>query len=318
MTSRTAARLVSLYPRRWRTRYGEEFAALLEEHPFSFKTFANTFCSAAEAHMRAAVSHQCDWGIVVGSIWSAWIAAVFAGLILYGTVDDSPLLASMNQNSIFAASWTVIQIGCILAVSAIVMAGLPLALSMGLYAMRERRRDVSLRLAVPFIAASVLIAWVAAVLISSGGHWAASPWAVAFSRPDWPTGTVRWITGSISAALLILCCFASAASVTALLRKTRLLNLRIALPGGSLQLEPLSFAAMLAPCVATGIFIMLVGVVVWGCIAIRLSATAFHGCVGPLGLTSLTAWVLSAVIFGLAALISGRAAWRSRILSADR
>jgi hypothetical protein len=318
MTSRTAARLVRLYPRCWRTRYGQEFAALLEQHPFSFKTFANVLWSVGEAHMQAAISHECNQGIIVGSVWSAWMIAVVAGLILLGMVDDSPLLAAMDQSSIFAASWKLIQAGCVLAVSAIVIAGLPLASSIGLYAVRERRRGVYLRLAIPFVSAFALVAWIAAVLICTGGHWAASPWAVAFSRPDWPSESVRWITGLISAALLVLGCCASAASVSQVLRGSQFPDLRIAFPGVNVQVNPLSFAAALAPWAAAGIFVMLTGVVVWGCIASRLSAIVFRSPSGPLGLSGLASWILSTVILGFAAAIAGQAAWRSRTLTADR
>lgn len=318
MTSRTAVRLVRLYPRCWRTRYGQEFAALLEQHPFSLRTFANVVWSAGAAYMQTATSHKRNQGIIVGSVWSAWMIAVVAGLILLGMVDDSPLMAAMDQSSIFAASWKVIQAGCVLAVSAIVIAGLPLASSIGLYAVRERRRGVYLRLAIPFISVFALAAWMATVLIFTRGHWAASPWAVAFSRPDWPSDSVRWITGSISAVLLVLGCFASAASVSQLVRGSQFPNLRIAFAGVKFQVNPLSFAAALAPWAAAGIFVMLTGVVIWGYTATRLSAMVFRSASGPLGLSGLASWILSTIIFGFAAVISAQAAWRSRALTADR
>jgi hypothetical protein len=318
MISRTALRLVHLYPRCWRTRYEQEFVALLEQHPFSFKTFANVLWSAGEAHMQAVISQERNQGIIVGSVWSAWMTAVVACLILYGMVDDSPLQAAMNQSSTFATSWKIIQAGCVFAASAIVVAGLPLAWSMGLYAVRERRHGVYLRLAIPFISLFALVGWVAAVLIFTGGHWAASPWAVAFSRPDWPSDSVRWITGSISAVLLVLGCFASAASVSQLVRGSQFPDLRIAFHGVSVKVSPLSFAAALAPWAAAGIFVMLTGVVIWGYTAIRLWAMVFRSLSGPLGLSGLASWILSTVILGFAAAISAQAAWHSRAPTAGR
>ncbi len=318
MTSRTAARLVRLYPRDWRACYGEEFSALLEQHPFSFKTFANVFWSAGATHMHAAMSRERNQGIIVGSVWSAWMIAVIAGLILQGMVDDSPLLTVMNQNSILAASWKAVQAGCVLAVSSIVIAGVPLALSIGRYAVRERRRGVYLRLAIPFVSAFAVVAWMAMVLIFTGGHWAASPWAVAFSRPDWPSYSVRWITGSISAALLVIGCIASAASVSQVLHDSLLPDLRIAFPRVNVQVNPLSFAAALAPWTAVGIFVMLTGVVVWGCSASRLSAMVFRSLSGPLGLSGFASWVLSTIILSSAAAISAHAAWRSRAVPSNR
>ena len=318
MTSRTAARLVRLYPRCWRTRYGEEFAALLEQHPLSLKTFVNVLGSAGAMHMRPAISsHESKQGIIVGSVWSAWMMAVVAGLILYGMVDDSPLLIAMDQSSMFAAGWKVIQAGCVLTVSAIVIAGLPLASSIGRSALRERRHGICLRLAIPFISLLALVGWMTAVLIFTGGHWAASPWAVAFSRPDWPSDSVRWTTGAISTLLVVLGCFASAASISQLLRDNRFPDLQIALPRVNFRMKPLSFAAALAPWAAAGIFVMLMGVVVWGYIASRLSAVVFRSFSGPLGLSGLASWILSTIILGFAVIISARAAWRSRATRAD-
>jgi hypothetical protein len=315
MKSRTAARLVCLYPRCWRRRYEKEFVALLEEHPLSLRTFANVLWSAGEAHVQDAISHQRNQGTIVGSVWSAWMIAVIAGLILYGLVDDSPLLAAMNHSAIFAASWKLIEAGCLLAVSAIVIAGVPLASSIGLYAVREGRRSIYLRLAVPFISIFALIAWMAAVLVFTGGHWAASPWAVAFSRPDWPSESVRWITGSISAVLLLLGCFASAVSISQVLRRGQLPDLRIAVAGVDVRVNPLSFAAALTTWAAGGIFVMLMGVVVWGSIAARLMV--FRSSSGPLGLSGLASWILSTVILGFAVAVSIKAAWRSLALPTE-
>lgn len=318
MTSRTAERLVRLYPRGWRARYGEEFAALLEQHPFSFKNLANVLWSAGEAHMRTPISHQRNQGQVIGSVWTAWMIAVVAGLILYGMVDDSALLAATNQSFFFAASWKMIQAGCALAILAIGVAGLPIASSIGLLAIRERRRDIYLQIAIPFISIFALVVWIAAVLMFTQGHWAASPWAVTFSRPDWPSDSTRWITGSITAILLLLGCFASSASISRVLRNSDLPHLRLPSTGINVEIKPLSFASALLPWVATGIFVMLAGVTAWGCFAIHLSAIAFHGLKGPLGLSGLLSWIFCVIAFALASAISAKAAWRVRHLSAGR
>jgi hypothetical protein len=318
MTSKTAAWLVGLYPRRWRIRYGQEFAALLEELPLSLRTVTNVLWSAGEAHMQAATSQERNQGIVVGSVWSAWMMAVVAGLILYGMVDDSPLAGAMDQSAPFAASWTVIQAGCVLAASAIAIAGVPLGLSICLYVVRTRQSGAYVKLGIPLTSAFALVAWMAVVQMFTGGHWAASPWAVAFSRPDWPSESVRWSTGSISASLLVFTCLASAASISRLLQTSQLCNLRIVYRGIKVEVSPLSFASALAPWAAAGIFVMLAGVAVWGYSAIRVSATALHSTTGPLGLSGLASWILTLIIFCFAAIISARATWRSRAPIADR
>jgi ATP-dependent Clp protease ATP-binding subunit ClpA len=46
MTQRLARFLISLYPRRWRERYGEEFLTFLQEHPLSIRAVINVIGGA--------------------------------------------------------------------------------------------------------------------------------------------------------------------------------------------------------------------------------------------------------------------------------
>jgi hypothetical protein len=56
MTPQQADRLARLYPRAWRRRYGDEFAALLEEQPWSVRTVGNVLLGALDAHARRSVA----------------------------------------------------------------------------------------------------------------------------------------------------------------------------------------------------------------------------------------------------------------------
>ena len=51
MTTNTAARLVSLYPTRWRARYGEEFTHVLTEQPLTARLFVDVLGGAVDAHL---------------------------------------------------------------------------------------------------------------------------------------------------------------------------------------------------------------------------------------------------------------------------
>ena len=53
MKPTTVARLLRLYPYRWRQRYGDEFAALLEAHPASVSAIADVVMGAIGAHAKA-------------------------------------------------------------------------------------------------------------------------------------------------------------------------------------------------------------------------------------------------------------------------
>lgn len=312
MTAAAAARLLRLYPSAWRARYGDEFAALLEEHRLSLKTFLNVLWSAGEVHMTSFNSNQSQPIARCALVWSAWMLAVPAGLILYGMVDDSPLLDAMHQNRLFGASWTAIEIGSAIAGVIIVLAGLPLAGSMLRYAVREHRRDLLLRMAFPFAAALVLLAWLIAVLACTDGRWAASPWAVAFARPEWPSESFRWITGLVSAALLTFGFAGAAVAVAQAVRRSEYPPLRIPTPGGLIELEPLRFAGWLLRWAAIGFALMLLGTVAFGWMAGHQAASAFQSHIGPLGLTAASSWMLSVILFGCAAAVSARATWRSR------
>jgi hypothetical protein len=317
MRPASAARLLRLYPAGWRARYGEEFAALLEEHPSSFKTLLDVLRSAVEAHMNPLDSNSRQPAALGAWVWCAWMLAMAAGMNLCGMVDDSPLVAAMNGSWLLAGSWSGIEIGSVLAGAAILLAGLPLAWSVLHYALQARRRDVLFRLAFPLAATLVFATWVAAVSLWTGGHWGASPWAEAFSRPDWAAVTFRWPTGVISAALLLLWFGGSAVSITQAMRRSEFPALRISLPGARVELQPLRFAAPLAKWAAGGIALMLISVTLWGLAASRQAAAAFHASRGPLGLSAPATWLLSLLLFGAAALFSVRAAWRARALRFD-
>jgi hypothetical protein len=175
---------------------------------------------------------------VVFLFWSAWITAVAAGMILVGMVDDSPFVAAMNGNFLFHACWIGIEVGSIVAGFAIAIAGVPLAWSL-LRGAFLGRPNTLYRMALPFAMIGALVAWIAAVLVATAGQGAAPPWAVAISRPDWPSALIRSITGSISAVRLVAVLAASVMSVRQILGNTEFLDVRLSLAGARLDIAPL-------------------------------------------------------------------------------
>jgi hypothetical protein len=254
-------------------------------------------------------------------MWCAWMLAVAAGMALYGVVDDSPFVSAMYGNLFLRLCWQGLEAGSLLAAAALALGGIPLMWSAIRYAIRAHRRDILLRLALPCIAALVLIAWVAAVLAWTGGHWGASPWAVTASQPDWPAAAFRWITGSVSAFLMVLAFAATAASISQALRRSEFRELRVTLPGmksgSKIQMNPLRFAAWLAPLAVAGFAVMFITVALWGIGASRIAAQALHAHYGPLGLTSFVTWLGSLVLFGYAAWLSFSAARQSTVFRKD-
>jgi hypothetical protein len=310
----TAARLLRLYPAQWRTRYGAEFAALLEDHPFSLGTLFNVLSLALEAHMDALGSTELRGGALAGRMWCAWMLAVAGGIALYGMVDDSPFVPAMHGNLFLRSCWQGLEVGSLIAAATLALGGIPLVWSAIRYAIELHRRDILIRLAYPWIAAFLLVGWVAAVVAWTGGHWGPSPWAVTASQPDWPAAGFRWIAGSVSAFLLVLLFAGTAACISQALRRSEFRELRLALPGTELRLDPLRFAAGLAPCAVAGFSAMFVTVALWGIGASRIASEALHAHFGPLGLTSFATWLGSLVLFGYATCLSVSAARQSRVL----
>jgi hypothetical protein len=322
MSPATAARLLRLYPVPWRRRYGVEFAALLEDHHFSLRTVFNVASLALEAHMNALGSTEQRGGALAGRMWCAWMLAVAAGMALYGVVDDSPFMNAMHGNLFFRICWHGLEVGALIAAAALALGGIPLVWSAICDAVRMHRRDILIRFTFPWIAALVLIGWVVAVLAWTGGHWGASPWAVTASQIGWPAPGFRpgfhWISGSVSAFLLVLLFTGTAAAISQALGRSEFRELRIAMPGAELRMDPLRFAAWVAPCAVAGFAVMFVTVALWGISASRIASEALHAHYGPLGLTSFATWLGSLVLFGCATWLSVSTAKQSRVLRQSR
>ena len=275
MSPRAAARLVRLYPPRWRERYRDEFTALLEDHPSSPRALLDVARGACRAHLESC-SRSAHPAL---ALLCAWIVACFAGMVLWETVDDTSLP--------LGAAWIGIETGAAIAgLAAVAFAA----------ALISRWRGVLRSLAIPFLLGIVVVVWIAAVLFATGGRWGASPWAVAMVSVDSPSAAVpaavRWLTASITAALLVAFFFAAAKSLG------RVLRVRDLTP-------PL--ARFIARGALAGFSIMTASVALWGIVALGVAASAMRQANGPLGVTTLTAWIACALLMLLATLLALRA-----------
>jgi hypothetical protein len=95
------SRLVRLYPQAWRERYGDEFAALLEERPPTPSDVLDTLRGALDAHLRPSVGHSEPaplthrlpglMALTAGLLWSGLYLNV--ALRLDPTVEWGPILS---------------------------------------------------------------------------------------------------------------------------------------------------------------------------------------------------------------------------------
>src|SRR3954451_1440112 len=98
------ALLLRLYPARWRARYGDEFAAVLEERPLGPFDVADVVLGALDAHLHlrglgAASEHQKGFAMslriggyaaIAGGV--LWLLALAANAINDGRDTISPLI----------------------------------------------------------------------------------------------------------------------------------------------------------------------------------------------------------------------------------
>ena len=101
MTLRAARALVSLYPSRWRDRYGEEFIGFLQVYPATPRTLRNVLrnvideCFREKGEVMLRASREPMMLMVY-----AVLLAFAAGTNLYWTFDDSPFAVFLQSDRI--------------------------------------------------------------------------------------------------------------------------------------------------------------------------------------------------------------------------
>jgi hypothetical protein len=120
MTPRVARWLVRLYPRDWRERYGEEFAALLQDGPGGFRALVNVLCSA----LRERAVTPMTFGVVMNqypnSIFSLskkpsafvpMLMSVTALALVLGSIAVSSGVARDSDEGAIAHIWQLLMAG---------------------------------------------------------------------------------------------------------------------------------------------------------------------------------------------------------------
>jgi hypothetical protein len=155
-------RLIVLYPTAWRRRYGDEFEALLEQTPFTFRTLFDVGVSAVDAHLNPAAPMR-KWPFMFERLRAAELA-VFAGWVLFVvtglgfskmTEDWHILAASSGTSPAVVVAYVAITAGAVVALIGVIAAGVPIAWAIAISAARTRRWRLLGLLAVPPVALAV-------------------------------------------------------------------------------------------------------------------------------------------------------------------
>ena len=166
--------LTRLYPRDWRLRYEAEFTLLLEECLHSPLDIVDVILGAADAHLQVLSGESLNWKIMnmlnkirtsILIVFAAYIGFIIAGFSLVGLADDSPMDALRKITPSLSAAWTAVQAGAAVALLAVVIGGLPLAITLIRRALGRGHRGLGL-LMVPIGALLALAGYAAFVIWS--------------------------------------------------------------------------------------------------------------------------------------------------------
>ena len=290
MKPEAVRQLIGLYPRAWRTRYGEEFQVLLETQPSTVRTVLNVAGWAMYErvlNLRRLIVDRRQNSLVL--MMNAYLAALAGSLNFYWTVDDTPLAAAMHAQGMLFTTWNLVAAGSVLALAAVATIAVPAFLHIGTTALSQRRSDVLIRLAMPLCAGFVVLIWMAAAGIANAGHWVPTPWDVVgdWTAPaNWPAVSTRWILGSVTFVLLLVGLVVSAISIRQVIHRVD--------PGRYRQ----RWFAAPSLVLAASIGVMALGVFGWGWFAQEYAGAAFHARNGGFfSSTNFASWAGSCVLF---------------------
>ena len=296
MNPRVARYLTALYPQLWRQRYQREFEMFLESHPSNVKNILNVaawgmyerFLSLGAIPMDA---RQNSFILLTFS----GLAAFAAGVNFYWTVDDTPLAAAMHNHPALFTSWTMVQIGALTLVAAAILSS-RVFFTTARSALVNRRRDVVFRLAVPFCAAVVVLAWLVSVPSFTHTHWVPTPWDVAgdWTAPaNWPSLATRWALGSVSFAVMIAGLLATAISIRQAVLRTEL---------SKHERSSFSIPSLL---LVGSVAVMTIGVLSWGWFVQLYAPADFHASNGGLfSSTNFASWAASSIVLLIAVVMA--------------
>ncbi|MGH2516987.1 MAG: hypothetical protein ACRDHP_15150 [Ktedonobacterales bacterium] len=251
--------VLRLYPTEWRARYGDEFAALLEDYPLTLFSLWDVLLGALDARFAPLdtnrrilrMLNQPRRGAI--TVFCAYIAFVLAGAGFNQMIEDDLNRLNATHPSLAVAYYVVFG-GAIISLLAVLAGGLPIAFAVLRRALTERRRDILALFAVPPLALAVWLGWTWVMLnvlapAHAGAPTQSAPGHILF---------VSWV------AVFGLAALASAAAVSVAVARC--------------DIPPRMYRLSLPPAVVTSVAmaVMLGAVVAWG-ILVRSEVPTYLG-----------------------------------------
>ena len=305
MKPRLSRTLIRLYPASWRARYEEEFATFLEAESLDARAALTIIGWACRERVRAFIEddNMATAGRGLTLMVYAYLAAIVAGVNLYWTVDDTPLVGVMRLHATLFTFWRIVAWGAFVALAAAVGAAFPIVFAIMRSALANRRYDILRRLAFPPFALATLVIWIA--LVASRTHWAPTPWDITgdwVAPAYWPSLMVRWVLGSVTGLVLLVGVIGSAIALGQAIDRS--------------DVSHSTFTRLMVFVLAASIVSMAIGVAGWGLLADVYAPATFRSAAGGIfGSPSAASWIVSFVlVFGAAvAAVRGARASKTRL-----
>ncbi len=278
--------LLRLYPSVWRERYGEEFAALLDDCQPSPAVLFDLFGGALDAHLHLALLTGRVLPMINRirraeiTVFCAWIAFVVAGLGFQKLSEYDDFQHAGATYPVIGVSFIVIEVGAAIALLAVLAGGFPLALSALTRAVAQRRFDVLLLFGVPALAL-VALAVYGKIALSVPGSVSAQ------------TNTPTTLGKMLFLGLVALFALGAAASAWAV---------SAAISRSDADERWYRFARIPSFVTALAMLVMCVATIVWG-LALRVNVPQlFNGDDGIVATSTALSWLVIVVVMVVATL----------------
>jgi hypothetical protein len=280
--------LLCLYPTTWRERYGEEFAALLDDCQLPPLYLLDIVQGALDARLHEA---QLTGRILPMmnrtrraeiTIFCAWIAFVVAGLAFQRMSEYDDFQNAGATYPVIGVAYIAIQVGAAIALLAVLVGGVPIALFAFTHALEQRRYGVVLLFGVPILAFAALAVYIKIVSGISG---------VTSQDISGPTTLGK----ELFLGLIVLFSLAAIASAWAV---------SAAISRSDVDERWYRFARVPTFVTALALLVMCAATIVWG-LALRVSVPQlFNGDDGIVATNTGLSWLMIAIVMVIATLVA--------------
>lgn len=301
MSPAVRAWLTHLYPASWRQRYGDEFEALLEQCLHSPLDVLDVLLGALDAHLRLLSGDQVNWRLMnmlnklrttILIVFASYIGFIVAGMALVGLLDDSPMIPLMQTNTAPALAMWIIRIGSVVALLAVVIGGLPLAITVIRRAFTVDHRNLGLLL-VPVISFLLLVLYLGFIFLVGTGVIQINGVARTVQPDNFPLGNRLMLAGVM--LLFVLGAIASTLAVWKAIARTEVAQQPFKAGSLNLNIDIYKFAYIPAVIASLSMLVMMIATITWSVLVFTALPQVYAGNYG-LWLTSTQPWVIGIIV----------------------